>query len=79
MGKKTYYNVYDRSVPWQLWPVTLSNQDLAKIKDKFASPEHIGPKSVADFDEITDEDARAIRQRDAYERVNALLQRLGGS
>lgn len=57
----------------------LVKEGLSKIAEKFASPDHVGPKWVADFDEITDEDARAIRQRDAYERMNALLQRLGGS
>lgn len=54
----------------------LVKEGLAKIKEKFASPEHVGPKWVADFDELSDDDARAIRQRDAYERVNALLDRL---
>jgi len=49
---------------------------LAKFKETFASPEHVGPKWVADFDELTDEEARAIRQRDAFERVNALLLKL---
>lgn len=42
MTKKTYYKVYDRNVPWQLCPVTLSNQDLAKIKDNKSL--HIIPK-----------------------------------
>jgi len=49
---------------------------LAKFKETFASPEHVGPKWVADFDELTDEEARDIRQRDAFERVNALLAKL---
>ena len=31
----------------------------------------------ADFDEITDPEERARVQRDAYERVNYLLRRLG--
>jgi hypothetical protein len=51
----------------------LVQEGLHKIAGKFASPEHIGPTSVADFDGLRDEDARAIRQRDAYERVNKLL------
>ena len=55
----------------------LVQEGLAKIKEKFASPDHVGPKWVADFDELTDEEARAIRQRDAFERVNGLLVRLG--
>ncbi len=46
------------------------------LKDKFASPDHIGPKHVADFEEITDPDERALIQRDAFERVHALLTHL---
>jgi hypothetical protein len=49
---------------------------LVKIAEKFASPEHVGPKHVADFDDITDPDERALVQRDAFERVNALISRL---
>ena len=51
----------------------LAQEALAYIAEKFASPEHVGPKHVADFEEITDPEARALRQRDAYERVTALL------
>ncbi len=51
----------------------LAQEALVNIAEKFASPEHVGPKHVADFEEITDPEARALRQRDAYERVNALL------
>lgn len=55
----------------------LVREGLLNIREKFASPEHVGPRWVADFDGITDEEARAIRRRDAYERINALLERLG--
>lgn len=51
-------------------------EGLVKIREKFASPEHVGPKWVADFDELRDAEARAIRQRDAFERVAALLSKL---
>jgi len=54
----------------------LVKEGLMKIREKFASPDHVGPKWIADFDGLTDEDARAIRQRDAYERVTALLDML---
>jgi hypothetical protein len=54
----------------------LVNEGLKKIADKFASPDHMGPKFVADFEDIQDEDERAIRIRDAYERVNRLLELL---
>jgi len=55
----------------------LVQEGLAKIREKFASPEHVGPQWVADFDELTDPETRAIRQRTAYERVVALLGMLG--
>jgi hypothetical protein len=55
----------------------LVTEGLGKLKEKFASPEHTGPKWVADFDEIDDPETRAMRQRDAYERVAGLLARLG--
>jgi hypothetical protein len=55
----------------------LFKEGLNKIADKFASPEHTGPKSVADFDEVTDSGERERIQRDAYERVHYLLNELG--
>ncbi len=51
----------------------LAQEALENIAEKVASPEHVGPKHVADFEEITKPEERALRQRDAYERVNALL------
>lgn len=54
----------------------LVKEGLQNIAAKFASPEHVGPKSVADFDEISDPEERAVVQRDAYERVQDLLKRL---
>jgi hypothetical protein len=51
----------------------LALEALANIAEKFASPEHIGPKHVADFEEVTDKEERSRLQRDAYERVSALL------
>jgi len=50
---------------------------LQKIARKFASEKDVGPKFVADFEEIIDPEEREIRQRDAYERVNYLLIKLG--
>jgi hypothetical protein len=55
----------------------LVDEGLNKIKEKFASPEHVGPTWVANFEEIDDAEARSYRKRDAYERVAALLARLG--
>lgn len=54
----------------------LVQEAIVNLAEKFASPDHIGPKQVADFDEITDPEERAFVQRDAFERVNALLIRL---
>jgi hypothetical protein len=54
----------------------LVKEGLMKIREKFASPDHVGPLWVADFDELTDAEARALRQREAYERVAALLKKL---
>ncbi|MHB8911028.1 MAG: hypothetical protein ACYDAA_19305 [Syntrophales bacterium] len=55
----------------------LVQEGLKKIADAFASVDRWGPASVADFDEITDPDDRALRRREAFERVNLLLERLG--
>lgn len=51
----------------------LVQEGLRKIAEKFASPDHMGPKFVADFEDIQDQDERAIRMRDAYERAAHLL------
>jgi len=51
-------------------------EGLRKIREKFLSPDHVGPKSVADFEELTDPEARAMLQRDAFERVSYLLAHL---
>jgi len=42
-------------------------EGLGKIKSKFASVEHIGPKWVADFLEVTEREDRDIIVRRAYE------------
>jgi hypothetical protein len=55
----------------------LVQEGLKNLAEKFASPNHVGPKFVADFEELTDPEARALVQRDAYERVQYLLQGLG--
>jgi len=51
----------------------LVQEGLRKIRAKFASIDGIGPTSVVDFDEIIDRDERDRIRRDAFERVNALL------
>ena len=54
----------------------LVREGLEKIAEKFASPEHVGPKFVADFEELTDPEEREFLQRDSFERVDYLLQTL---
>jgi hypothetical protein len=51
-------------------------EGLGKIKNKFASVEHIGPKWVADFLEVTEIEDRDIIMRRAYEKINELLDSL---
>ena len=55
----------------------LVREGLEKIAGKFATVDHIGPRMVADFEEIDGIDEREIIQRDAFERIQALLTRLG--
>lgn len=55
---------------------TLVTEGLNILHDKFSSPEHIGPKFVADFLDITEPEERATLQRDAFERVAFLLESL---
>jgi len=47
------------------------------LAKNFESVEHTGPKFVAAFEEITDEEDRIQMERDAFERANYLLQGLG--
>lgn len=55
----------------------LVREGLRILADKFASVDNYGPTAVAAFEEIIDPEERAIRQRDAFERVHDLLERLG--
>jgi hypothetical protein len=55
----------------------LVREGLQKIRSKFLSVDHVGPKSVADFLEVTDPEERAIIERRAYELVTAWLDTLG--
>jgi len=55
----------------------LVKEGLGKIAKKFASEKHVGPKSVADFEELEDAEEREILERDAYERANYFLEKLG--
>jgi hypothetical protein len=55
----------------------LVREGLDKIAAAFASVDHVGPVSVADFEEVTDSEDRALLCRDAFERINALLEKVG--
>jgi len=54
----------------------LVTEGLQKIAGRFSSERAFGPKSVADFEEIDDPDEQKRIQRDAFERVNDLINRL---
>lgn len=55
----------------------LVQEALHIIAEKFASPVHLGPRQVADFLEEQEPEARAILERDAFERVQAVLVGVG--
>ncbi|MGN0356760.1 MAG: hypothetical protein ACI4E0_02915 [Blautia sp.] len=44
-----------------------------KLEGKFASAEHAGPRDVADFLELMDDDEIEMIKRDAFEQIQALL------
>ena len=54
----------------------LIQEGLGKLAKNFKTVEHTGPKFVADFEEITDEEDRQQIERDAFERVDNLLKKL---
>ena len=54
----------------------LVQEGLAKIGKHFASITSIGPRFVADFEAAEDPEERERIIRDAFERVNALLEKL---
>ena len=54
----------------------LVREGLGKIADKFATVAHMGPKFVADFEDVQDAEDRAARMRDAFEKVDYLLRSL---
>lgn len=57
--------------------IGLLKERLEKIAKHFASEKNVGPRFVADFEEITDPEERELRERDAYEKVDYILQKLG--
>jgi hypothetical protein len=59
-----------------LLPNHIVEEGLQKIRSKFLTLNSTGPRQVAAFEEVTDPDEIARIQRDAFERVNALLDSL---
>ncbi|MBR1673666.1 MAG: hypothetical protein IJ703_01785 [Eubacterium sp.] len=47
-----------------------------KLSDKFASENHAGPKDVSDFMDLIDEEEIEFVKRDAYEQVQALIEKI---
>ena len=47
-----------------------------KLSGKFATADHAGPRDVADFMDLLDEEEEQMVQRDAYEQVQALIQEI---
>ncbi|MGB2800082.1 MAG: hypothetical protein WBC82_09605 [Dehalococcoidia bacterium] len=56
---------------------SLAREGLGKIKEKFITVDGIGPTWVVDFLEIEDREERTRVQREAFELVNALMEKLG--
>jgi hypothetical protein len=56
---------------------TLVNEGLQKIARKFSSENDFGPKSVVVFEGSGDPEEQERIQRDVYERVSTLLEKLG--
>ncbi len=54
----------------------LVQEGLSKIRSKWLSIDHMGPVHVVTFEELSDREERARLQRDAFERVTALLDQL---
>lgn len=55
----------------------LVQDGLQKLNKHFKTLDNIGPKFVADFEEISDREERERIQRDAFEKVDYLLSKLG--
>jgi hypothetical protein len=56
---------------------SLVREGLGKIRSKFASVDHVGPRWVADFLEAGDREEREILARRAYEKIKEFLDLLG--
>lgn len=55
----------------------LVSEGMGNIASKFLSPDHVGPRHIADFEGITNPEERARIQRDAFERIDYILRGIG--
>lgn len=55
---------------------TLVIEMKEKLADKFASEKHAGPKDVADFMDLLDEEEIELIRRDAHEQIMAFIERI---
>jgi hypothetical protein len=55
----------------------LVREALQKLDKCFSAVDAVGPKHVADFEDVTGSEERDLLQRDAYERIRYLLKSLG--
>jgi len=62
--------------PWEGNRLVQEGLDL--LHAAFETPQHVGPRDAARFEEPLDEETFEIMARDAYERVSALLRAIGG-
>ncbi|MGL4484295.1 MAG: hypothetical protein ACRCUS_05040 [Anaerovoracaceae bacterium] len=49
---------------------------IVKLREKFASVNHSGPKDVSDFMDLSNNEEIDRIKRDAFERVNALIEKM---
>lgn len=54
----------------------LVREAIERLGRKFETVDSVGPKFVADFDEIVDREDRELRLRDAFERMQYVLAKL---
>lgn len=75
----TYYPGGVRALAEEFLPYKdkeLIQEMRQKLSEKFASPEHAGPRDIVDFLDLRDTEDRAAKKQDAYQRVRYLVNAL---
>ena len=54
----------------------LAREGLGKIREKFLTVDHVGPKWITDFEQVSDPEARDILRRKCFEEVTEWLDAL---